>query len=104
MAARKLSFRLTKAADSDLEEIYEYGIETFGPQQATQYQEKLNKRLYDIALNPYHYPAVASIQEGYRRSVCGVHSIYYRINDNTVEVIRILSRQNHERLTKLNDQ
>ena len=34
------------------------------------------------------------IREGYRRSVCGADSIYYRINGDTVEIMNILGQQN----------
>ena len=33
-----------------------------------------------LAENPWLYQAVDDIREGYRRSVCGVDSIYYRID------------------------
>lgn len=39
------------------------------------------------------YQAVDDIREGYRRSVCGVDSIYYHIVDNKVEIMRILGQQ-----------
>ena len=34
-----------------------------------------------------------SIKKGYRRRVCGVDSIYYKINENIVEIIAIVGRQ-----------
>ena len=37
--------------------------------------------------------AKADLQRIYRRSVCGVDSIYYRIVGNTVEIMRILGQQ-----------
>jgi toxin ParE1/3/4 len=40
------------------------------------------------------YPSVDSIRPGYRRSVCGVDNIFYRLSeDETVEIIAILGRQ-----------
>ena len=39
------------------------------------------------------YQAVDDIREGYRRSVCGTDSIYYRIEENTVEIMCILGQQ-----------
>lgn len=38
-------------------------------------------------------PAVDDIRPGYRRSVCGVDSIYYRVVGDVVEIIRILGQQ-----------
>jgi toxin ParE1/3/4 len=39
------------------------------------------------------YPAVDHIRVGYRRSVCGVHAIYYRLDSEGVEIVRILKNQ-----------
>ncbi len=44
------------------------------------------------------YPAVDHIRVGYRRSVCGAHSIYYRIEGEGVEIIRIIGRQDLNRV------
>jgi len=43
--------------------------------------------------NPILYQAVDEIREGYRRSVCGVDSIYYRVDGNTVEIMAIFGQQ-----------
>jgi toxin ParE1/3/4 len=40
------------------------------------------------------YPAVDDLRKGYRRSICGVDSIYYRVHGDTVEIMSILGRQN----------
>jgi toxin ParE1/3/4 len=43
--------------------------------------------------SPSLYQAVDDIRPGYRRSVCGVDSIYYRAVDDIVEIMRILGQQ-----------
>ena len=45
--------------------------------------------------NPGRFnPSVDHIRDGYRRSVCGVGSIYYRLNDKlVVKIMRVLGRQ-----------
>ncbi|MCH7944323.1 MAG: type II toxin-antitoxin system RelE/ParE family toxin [Proteobacteria bacterium] len=50
-------------------------------------------RLQAIADKPKLYPAADNIRKGYRRSVFGVHSIYYRIHGEGVEIVRILGRE-----------
>ena len=50
-------------------------------------------RFEQLAEQPLLYQAVDDIREGYRRSVCGVDSIYYRINRNTVEIMAIIGPQ-----------
>ena len=77
----------------DLARIYWRGVEEFGELQADRYYEALFQRLDDIAKAPHKYQAVDHIREGYRRSVCGVDSIYYRVNGEVTEIMRVLGRQ-----------
>tara|TARA_R110000772_G_scaffold164321_1_gene275735 strand:- start:124 stop:321 length:198 start_codon:yes stop_codon:yes gene_type:complete len=44
-------------------------------------------------VKPKLYPAVDHIRPDYHRSVCGAHSIYYRIEAQGVEIMRILKIQ-----------
>jgi toxin ParE1/3/4 len=87
------SYKLSNAADEDFENIFDYGIDTFGFDQAIVYQTGMKMRLDELAQNPLRYTAVDHIKKGYRRSVYGSHSIYYRIEKKGVEIVRILGRQ-----------
>ena len=60
----------------------------------------LFERFAQIANEPYLYPSIDSIRSGYRRGVCGGDNIFYRLSeDETVEIIAILGRQDYpERL------
>lgn len=86
-------YRLSEAAKEDLIVIALNGDAHFGISQSDRYRDKLKKRFAVIADTPLLYPAVDHIREGYRRSVCGVHSIYYRIDNEGVEIMRVLGRQ-----------
>jgi toxin ParE1/3/4 len=44
------------------------------------------------------YQAVDEIRKGYRRSVCGVDSIYYRIKGDDVEIMAIIGQQDIEKI------
>ena len=88
------NYKLTPQAEQDLQRIYNRGVREFGEERADQYFWAFFERFENIAQNPKLYPAVDHIREGYRRSVCGVDSIYYRINDdNIVEIMTIIGRQ-----------
>ena len=87
------NYRLTQAAQEDLRQIYFYGFETWGEAAADQYSNDLFDRFEQIAAQPYLYPSVDFIRKGYRRSVCGVESIYYRIEHDVVEIMAILRSQ-----------
>jgi len=86
-------YRLSKLAEADLLEIAIYGDEQFGEEQSDRYREQLKQRFLLLAEQPYLFPAVDDIREGYRRSVCGVHSIYYRLDVESVEIMHIVGRQ-----------
>ena len=87
------TYKLSRAAEADLNRIWLYGFERYGQQQADRYYHALFDRFEEIANNPYLYQAVDHIREGYRRSACGVDAIYYRVNGEVVEIINILGKQ-----------
>ncbi|PWK53300.1 type II toxin-antitoxin system RelE/ParE family toxin [Pleionea mediterranea] len=85
--------KISHEAKMDLARIYWHGEKEFGELQATRYFDTLIQRFNDIAESPYKYQAVDHIRDGYRRSVCGVDSIYYQINNGVVEIMRVLGKQ-----------
>lgn len=91
------SYKLNEKAADDLDRLFDYGIDHFGLRHAQAYVEGLKRRLDEIGAHPRRYRAVDEIREGYRRSVYRAHSIYYRIGDETVEIMRILGREDPEK-------
>ena len=88
------AYKLTLEAKDDLRRIYLYGWEKWGEAAADRYHDDLYDRFEEIAERPLSYPAVDHIRKGYRRSVCGVDHIYYRIGaDGIVEIMSILGSQ-----------
>ena len=73
--------------------IYRHGVREYGDARADRYYDAFFDRFEELAEQPYLYQAVDEIRKGYRRSVCGVDSIYYRIEDDTVEIMAILGQQ-----------
>jgi len=93
-----VGYKLTENAKNDLRTIYRYGFEKFGETQADLYFDALINHFEKIAENPFLYQAVDHIRKGYRRSVCGVESVFYRVVDDSVEIISILSHQDLDTL------
>jgi toxin ParE1/3/4 len=91
-------YKLTEDAKDDLLRLYRYGVKEFGETQADLYYDLLIRHFEQIADNPYLYQAVDHIRKGYRRSVCGVDSIFYRVVDDAIEIINILSRQDFDNI------
>lgn len=93
------AYSLSQLAEEDIRRLYRYGIEQFGLTQADRYFDGLFAWIDAIAESPALYPRVDHIRPGYRRSVYGVHSIYYRETGTTVEIMRVLSREDPDTLT-----
>ena len=96
-SAKMASYKLSQAADEDFENIFDYGIDTFGLEQAVVYQTGMKMRFDDMAENPMLYNAVDHIKQGYRRSVFGAHSMYYTVENDGIKIIRILGRQHPDK-------
>ncbi len=87
------TYRLTEDAKDDLIRIYQRGLREFGEVQADAYFNAFFERFELLANQPVAYPAVEDIRVGYRRSVCGVDSIYYRVQGEIVEIMAIIGQQ-----------
>ena len=87
------NYRISEDATADLRRIYRRGAREYGEALADQYYDAFFDRFDQLAKQPYLYQAVDDIREGYRRSVCGVDSIYYRVSGDTVEIMCILGQQ-----------
>ena len=88
-----VEYRLSENAKADLIRIYRRGVREFGEAQAQVYFNAFFKRFEMLAEQPLAYPAVDEIRVGYRRSVCGTDSIYYRVIGDSVEVMAIIGQQ-----------
>ena len=86
-------YKLTKEKKNDLIRIHHFGVKKFGMTQADQYFKSFFEYFDIIAERPFSFESVDYIKKGYRRCVCGVDSIYYKINENIVERIAIVGRQ-----------
>ena len=85
--------RISNQAKEDLIRIYQYGVRKFGSAQADIYFNTFFEYFNLIAERPLTFEAVDFIKPGYRRCVCGVDSIFYRLDNNDVEIMAIIGRQ-----------
>ncbi len=86
-------YRLSNTAKEDLIRIHHYGVSTFGVNQADKYFETFFEYFDIIAQRPFAFESIDYIKKGYRRCVCGSDSIYYRLNNDIVEIMAIIGRQ-----------
>ncbi|MGB3149755.1 MAG: type II toxin-antitoxin system RelE/ParE family toxin [Maribacter sp.] len=86
-------YRLSNEAKNDLIRIHHYGVKKFGVSQADKYFKSFFKYLEIIAQRPFSFESVDYIKKDYRRCVCGVDSIYFKVNEYIVEIMAIVGRQ-----------
>lgn len=87
------NYRLSNAAKDDLIRIHHYGVRKFGVAQGDKFFHAFFDYFNIIAQQPFSFESIDYIKSGYRRCVCGVDSIYYRIENETVEIMAIIGRQ-----------
>jgi len=88
------NYRLAPEAEADLYRIWLYGVRQWGAAAADDHHRSFHERFEAIAANPLQFPAVGHIREGYRRSVLGRYSVYFRVDDETPEIMAIIGQQN----------
>ena len=91
---KPLPYALSKKAVSDLEEIWLYPVEKWSVDQADRYYNLIFDEIHFICENINAGKTMDHVRKGYRASKVKLHLIFYRIQKNTVEIIRIL----HERM------
>lgn len=83
-------YRLTPAAESDLEAIWSYSFEHWGEQQADRYVDVLTETFKALAQYPKTAPACDHVRRGYRRRNVESHVVYFQITTYGISIVRIL--------------
>ena len=99
---KRLPFIISKKAVSDLEVIWLYTVEKWSVEQADRYYNLIFDEINYICRNINTGKSMEHVRRGYRASKVKSHLIFFRIKNDTVEIIRIL----HERMdikNRLND-
>jgi toxin ParE1/3/4 len=99
---KALPFVISKKAVSDLEKIWLYTLEKWSVEQADRYYNLIFDEINYICKNNSAGKSMEHVRKRYRASKVKSHLIFYRVLNNTIEVIRIL----HERMdieNRLND-
>jgi toxin ParE1/3/4 len=87
-------YRLTPAAELDLEAIWIYTAQQWSVEQAHRYIDFLTAAFAELVRSPKLAATCDHIRPGYRRKNVERHVIYYRITDYGIVITRIL----HERM------
>lgn len=87
-------YRLTPAAERDLEGIWLYTRQQWGAAQADRYIDLLTEAFEVLAKAPKSAPACDHIRAGYRHRGVERHVLYFKIAPYGVVIVRVL----HERM------
>ncbi|WP_347331366.1 type II toxin-antitoxin system RelE/ParE family toxin [Marinimicrobium locisalis] len=89
--------RITPRAKNDLRDIWQYGAETWGEDQADTYFNTLFEAMEGLALEPGKGRTRPELLSQCSSYICGTHIIYYRERSNAVEILGVL----HQRMDAL---
>lgn len=81
-------------AEIDLEDIWLYSFERWNEHQADQYYDELIDGIKRLTDNPKLGKPCESIRRGYRSLQINRHVVYYRVQGQTIDIVRVL----HERM------
>ena len=84
------AWHLTPRAATDLEDIADYTIRSWGSTQARSYLLKIRDAFSALATMPHLGRACDDVVPGYRQHQIGSHIIFYRLNGEIIDIIRIL--------------
>jgi len=86
-------YKLSNVAKEDLIRIHQFGVKRFGLTQADKYFDTFFDYFEIIADRPFAFESVDYIKPGYRRCVCGSDTIYFKVNNDVVEIMAIVGQQ-----------
>jgi len=87
---RLAEFRLTPAAQADLEEIWLYTAHTWSPEQAERYTDALEETFKRLLAMPEMARERREFTPPVRIHPSGEHLVIYRIEADYLEIVRIL--------------
>jgi len=87
-------YLLSPAAQTDLEQIWDYSCHRWEVEQADEYLRELQRAIERVVANPRIGRACDEIRPGYRKLAVGSHTLYYRVApDGVIDVVRVLHQR-----------
>lgn len=90
---KELQVKLSKEFNFDLDDIFQYGVETFGIDQAEKYENEIWQLVERLSHNYLLFPECHHLptkSKMYRWIILETHLIIYRIATPEIQVLRIL--------------
>ncbi|MFB8003686.1 type II toxin-antitoxin system RelE/ParE family toxin [Nocardia sp. NPDC056000] len=86
-------YLLSPAAQTDLEEIYDYTRSRWDLARAEDYIRALQHAIERAAADPRIGRECDEIRPGYRKLPAGSHVLFYRLTDGAADIVRILHQR-----------
>lgn len=83
-------YRLSPAAQADLDGLFDYTVQQWGLEQALRYAQAIADACNRLALAPMQSQDCAHVRAGYRCLPVGRHVLYFRVEGGGIAIIRIL--------------
>ena len=82
--------RITPKAESDLTAIWLYTCQVWGAEQADRYVDQLDAGIKQLLSHPLLGTDYTHVRTGYRRLHVEHHSVFYRVLESEILVVRVL--------------
>jgi toxin ParE1/3/4 len=86
-------FRLTPAAQADLDAIWDYTAERWSVEQANKYIRSIENACKQLAEGTRVAEAIDEVRPGFHQSAIASHILFFRLDVGTVDIVRILHRR-----------
>ena len=84
------SYTLSSAAQADLEGIWDYTVRRWGEAQAEDYTRNIQAACEALGNGVLVSRSAEEVRAGYRKVTVGSHVMFFRMQSDVVEIIRIL--------------
>ncbi|WP_250516591.1 type II toxin-antitoxin system RelE/ParE family toxin [Caballeronia sp. INDeC2] len=83
----------TPAAVYDLDGIWNYTFDEWGPAQVERYLRMIQDTVVGLGKGTQRSLSVEDIRAGYRKALVGMHVLFFKDAADTIEIVRILHQQ-----------
>jgi toxin ParE1/3/4 len=90
---KPLPYIISKEAIADIDEIWYYTVERWSAEQSNRYYDLIVQEIDYICKRPLSGKPLDDIRKGYRVSKVKSHLVFYKIANETIEIIRILHQR-----------
>lgn len=88
-----MKYKISNEAKRDIENLWLYTLNEWSIQAADRYVRLIMDEILYVADHPHSATDCSEIREGYYKTRVKSHFIFYRLNNETIEVVRVLHQQ-----------